>query len=50
MPDKLAYIPNDDIQNYPFFKLQLVIEIFEPTIQNSLNFPEVVMPVNKKML
>ena len=23
MDNKLIYIPNDDIQNYPFFRLQL---------------------------
>ena len=26
--DKLMYIPNDDTQNYPFCKLQLVVETF----------------------
>ena len=24
--DKLMFIPNDDIQNYPFCRLQLVVE------------------------
>ena len=41
MADKLLYIPNDDIQNYPFCRLQLVSETSghstmndEPTNQN----------------
>ena len=28
MADKLIYIPNDDTQNYPFYRLQLVFEKF----------------------
>ena len=28
MPDKLMYILNDDSKNYPFYRLQLVIEMF----------------------
>ena len=28
MADKLMYIPDDDTQNYPFCRLQLVIETF----------------------
>ena len=28
LADKLIYIPNDDAQNYPFRRLQLVIEKF----------------------
>ena len=38
--DKLIYIPNDDTQNYPFYKLQLVVvktfghSTNEPTNQN----------------
>ena len=28
MADKLTYIPNDDIQNYPLCRLQLVVEAF----------------------
>ena len=39
--DKLMYIPNDDTQNYPYHRLQLMVEILdtqlnEPTNQNSL--------------
>ena len=26
MVDKLMYIPNDNKQNYPFYRLQLVVE------------------------
>ena len=29
MASKLIYIPNDDAQNYPFCRLQLVVETFE---------------------
>ena len=40
MADKLMYISNDDTQNYPFYRLKLVVESFEtefnePTNQNS---------------
>ena len=28
MADILMYIPNNDTQNYPFYKLQLVIKTF----------------------
>ena len=33
--DKLMYIPNDDIQNYPFFRILLVAQLNIPTNQNS---------------
>ena len=41
MADKLIYIPNDDTQNFPFSRLQLVVKTFdtqinEPTNQSSL--------------
>ena len=29
MADNLLYIPNDDTQNYPFCRLQLVVEILD---------------------
>ena len=29
MADKLIFIPNDDTQNYPFSRLQIVVEPFE---------------------
>ena len=28
MADNLMYIPNDDIQSYPFCRLKLVVETF----------------------
>ena len=28
MTDKFVYIPNDDTQNYPLCRLQLVVETF----------------------
>ena len=31
MADKLKYIPNDDRQNYPFGRLQSVVEMFGNT-------------------
>ena len=53
MADKLIYIPNDDIQNYPFCRLQLVAETFENSRKwtNKSKFilvPKVVMPTNEK--
>ena len=50
---KFMYIPNDDTQNYPFCKLQLVVETFwpnKPTNQNPLKDPKIVNPTNKKTL
>ena len=49
------YIPNDDTQNYPLCRLQLVIETFgrptyEPTNQNTTNVLKVIKPTNKKTL
>ena len=29
MADKLMYIPNVDTQNYPYCRLQLIVETFE---------------------
>ena len=46
--DKLMYIPNDKTQNYPFCRLQLVLDA--PTNQNSIKVPKVVNPTNKKTL
>ena len=55
MADKLMCTSNDDTQNYPFCRLQLVVKTFghstydnEPTNQNSI--PKVVKPTKKKML
>ena len=49
------HISNDYIQNSPFFRLKLVVEtlntkLVEPTKQNSIKVPKVVMPTNKKTL
>ena len=45
MDDKLMYIPNDDKQNYPFCRLQLVVGTFKHlnklTNQNSIKVPKV---------
>ena len=51
MADKLMYIPNDNKQNYPFCRLQLVVETFgHPGIQNSFKVPKVVKPTKTKSL
>ena len=47
------FIPNDDIQNFSFCRLKLVVETFghklnEPTNKNSMKVPKVVKPTNKK--
>ena len=48
MVDKLMCIHNDDTQNYPFCKLQIVVErlntkLNDTTNQNSLKVSKVVM-------
>ena len=52
MDDKLTYIPNYDIQNYPVdFKQwlkRLNTQLYEPTDQNSIKVPKVVKPTEKK--
>ena len=43
MADKTLYIPINDTQNYPLFRLKLLVEIFElkkSTNQNSLKSPK----------
>ena len=54
MADKFMYIPNDDTQNYPFCKIQLMVETFgqlnEPTNQCSNKVLKVFKPMNKKIL
>ena len=55
MVEKFMHIPNDNIDLYPFYRLQLVIETFghstdKPTNQNSIKVPQIVMPTNKKTL
>ena len=53
MADKLMYILNDEKQNYPFSRLQLVskrlnIQLNKPTNQNPLKVLKVVEPNIKK--
>ncbi len=54
MNDKFMYISNDDAQNYPFWRLQLLIETFGHWTkwpnQNSIKVPKVIMPTNTEML
>ena len=56
MADTLMYTPIDvdDTQNYPFCKLQLVVETFwtlnKSTNQNSVKVPKDVKSRNKKTL
>ena len=38
MADKLLYIPNEDTQNYPFCRLQLVVLTFGHSEMNLSNF------------
>ena len=42
----LKYIPNDDTHEYPFRRLQLVVETFG----HSTKVPKVVKPTDKKIL
>ena len=47
------FISNNDTQNYPFHRLQLVVETLghstnEPNNQNSIKVPKVVRLTNKK--
>ena len=37
MADKSMYLPNDDTQNYPFCRLELVIETLETQLNESTN-------------
>ena len=50
MADKLMCIPNDDIQNHSFCKLNVkdwnVWTLTEPTNQMSINISKVVKPTN----
>ena len=55
MANKLKYITNVNTQNYPFCRLQLVVETFntksnEPTNQSSIKVTKVVKLTNKKTL
>ena len=47
MDDKLVYIPNDDTQNYPLNRMQLMVESLDTQLkesnnQNSIKVPKVV--------
>ena len=46
------YIPNDDTQNYPFFRLKLVVETFGHSLNEltNQNLIKVVDPTDKKMI
>ena len=53
--DKLMLFPNDDTQNDPSHKSQLMVEKFRqstwwPPNQNSIKVPKVVKPTNKNTL
>ena len=52
MADKLSYIPNDNTYNYPFCRLQLVVEMFghstKWTNETKFKLPKVVKSANKK--
>ena len=51
MAIKLMYIPNNDTQNYPFYRLKLFAEMLEQSIYESTKFtkdPKVVKPTNKE--
>ena len=48
MADKLMYIPNDDTQNHPFCRLQLVVEKFGLDLTEQTN--QNLMKVNKANL
>ena len=55
MADKFMYILNDDTQNYPSSRLQLVVKrldtlLNEPTNQNLIKVPKIVKPMSKKAL
>ena len=54
MANKLMNIPNDDTQNYPFCRIELMFKTLyallnEPTNQNSIKVPKVFNSTNKKM-
>ena len=48
MADELMYIPNDDTKNYPYCRLQLVVETLDA--QLLLKVFKVVKLTNKKTL
>ena len=50
MADKFMYIPNNDRKNNPFFILQLLVQLNEPTNKYSIKVPKCVMPTKKKLI
>ncbi len=55
MADTLMCITNDDTQNYPFCRIQLVVETLntelnEPTNQNSIKAPNGKQTIKKTLL
>ena len=52
MADTLMNFPNNDTQNFPFRRLQLVVDSKQnkPTNQISIKIPKVVKATNKKIL
>ena len=53
MAVKFMYIPNDETQNYPFYRVQLVVETFGYLFcqtNQSKRVPKIVKPKNKKTL
>ena len=50
MADTFMHIPNDDTQNYPLSRLQLLAktQLNEPTNENLIKVPKVVKSTNKK--
>ena len=48
MGDKLMYISNNEIQNYPFYILKLVVKTFELYWTNQLKFNKVSKLVNQQ--
>ena len=46
MADQLMYIPDDVTQNYPFYRLQLVVETFGHS--TLIKVPKIGQPMNKK--
>ena len=52
MANKSMYIPSNDTQNYPVYRLKLVIEMFGHSTKwtNQSIALKVVEPTNKKMI
>ncbi len=48
MADKFMEIPNDDTQNDPFWRLQLMVETFGHQLNDTIKVPKVAKQTNKK--